>query len=469
MNEDMMSVNWADEAGFTQLELGEYIPEVLDTTISSPIPEKDLGIATFTREVIDSVNIKSSIDDSIQVINESSGIELYYVLAMTPVSESKDRYVFDGEAPFGIAVNQIPPIGNATHLQHGISADLSILQEGETYDFAYSLRDARLDSITTLTMVHDMQTNVVFMSISPTDDSLSQSYQPESFDPKLFEFPDYFFEGFPNSLNMDFTDKLIRFSFQGDEDSTYQGIYLSSTTPSEPSQSLAVFMDQGTLQSIRGEVVVRPNGSKKITTEYDLVGTTEPSVMFSRLIQEMFPEELKVKLLQGAYLEQPLFGPTGKLPKVTREPRLPEVQPDQIETTIPVEPKQSNVPETVIDSIKTKPDTSIINPETQQDEVPPAVLELEKTTPVDSVRVDSLKLETKKEIKEPPENINPPSTEESQLDQESLKEGSKKQIDLKADSTKLKVNDEEKVKDKKQLENEIEKIKADSTANTKDN
>ena len=72
MNEDMMSVNWADEAGFTQLELGEYIPEVLDTTISSPIPEKDLGIATFTREAIDSVNIKSSIDDSIQVINASS-------------------------------------------------------------------------------------------------------------------------------------------------------------------------------------------------------------------------------------------------------------------------------------------------------------------------------------------------------------------------------------------------------------
>ena len=134
-----------------------------------------------------------------------------------------------------------------------------------------------------------------------------------------------------------------------------------------------------------------------------------------------------------------------------------------------MEPKQSNVPETVIDSIKTKPDTSVINPETQQDEVPPAVLELEKTTRLDSVMNDSLKLETEKEIKESHENINPPSTEESQLDQESLKEGSKKQIDLKADSTKLKVNDEEKVKDKKQLENEIEKIKADSTANTKDN
>tara|TARA_Y100000768_G_scaffold359412_1_gene315894 strand:- start:3374 stop:6013 length:2640 start_codon:yes stop_codon:yes gene_type:complete len=466
MNEDMMSVNWADEAGFTQLELGEYIPEVSDTVAVSPIPEKDSGIATFTQEAIDSIKIKSTTDDSLQVINASSGIELYYVLAMTPVSENKDRYVFDGEAPFGIAVNQIPAVGNATHLQHGVSADLSILQEGETYDFAYSLRDARLDSITTLTMVHDMQTNVVFMSISPTDDSLSQSYQPESFDPKLFEFPDYFFEGFPNSLNMDFTDKLIRFSFQGDKDSTYQGIYLSSTTPSDPSQSLAVFMDQGTLQSIRGEIVVRPNGSKKITTEYDLVGTTEPSVMFSRLIQEMFPEELKVKLLQGAYLEQPLFGPTGKLPKVTREPRLPEVQPDQVETSIPVEPKQSNVPETVIDSIATKSDSSIINPDTQQDEINPSVLELEKIAPEDSVQVDSLKLETKKEIKESPEERTPPSAEESQPDQESLKEDSKKQKDLKvepvkADSTKVKESKEEK-------ENKIEESPADSTINTND-
>ena len=90
------------------------------------------------------------------------------------------------------------------------------------------------------------------------------------------------------------------------------------------------------------------------------------------------------------------------------------------------------------------------------------------------MRVDSLKLETKKEIKETPKNISPPLTEESQVDQESLKEDSKKQIDLKADSiktdsTKLKVNDEEKVKYKEQLENKIEDTKADSTANTNDN
>ena len=171
-------------------------------------------------------------------------------------------------------------------------------------------------------MVHDMQTNVVFMSISPSDDSVAHSYQPEAFDPKLFEFPEYFFEGFPNSLDMDFSEKLIRFSFDGVEDSLYQGIYLSSTTPSVPNQSLAVFLDQGKLQAIRGEVVVRPSGYKKVTTEFDLTGKVQPEVLFSRLIQEFFPDELKIKLLQGGSLEEPLFGPKGKIPKIYREPKV---------------------------------------------------------------------------------------------------------------------------------------------------
>ena len=109
-------------------------------------------------------------------------------------------------------------------------------------------------------MIHDLQTNVVFMSISPEKDSLSQSYQPDAFDPTLFEFPDYFFEGFPTSLGMDFKDKLIRFSFTGNSDSVvHKGIYLSSTTPSIPAQSLTVFMDEDKLQSISGEIVLRQN------------------------------------------------------------------------------------------------------------------------------------------------------------------------------------------------------------------
>jgi hypothetical protein len=424
MNKEMESVTWADEAGFTQVNFGEYISkETENDSVQSPIPEKDKGLSTFTKTVKDAL-IPTIVDvDTTLDMQSENEIDLYYVLAMTPASETKDRYIFDGEAPFGVAVNQVPPMGKATHFQHGVSANLANLKRGESYDFAYSLRDARLDSITTLTMVHDMQTNVVFMSISPTQDSLSQSYQPEAFDPKLFEFPNYFFEGFPTSLDMDFTDKLIRFSFDGVEDSTYQGIYLSSTTPSSPSQSLAVFMDDGILQAVRGEVTVRANGSKKVTTEFDLVGTVEPAVMFSRLIQELFPDELKIKLLQGASLEEPLFGPAGKLPKITREPRLPEAEPDQVNPEIPIEPKQSNVPEELEISTEDQSITESKTSETQEDEIGPAVLEVEKLeSDTLSTPTDSLKLESRKETPTPVEEETPAQPEESQPDNESEKE-----------------------------------------------
>ena len=424
MNKEMESVTWADEAGFTQVNLGEYISEETESdSVQSPIPEKDKGLSTFTKTVQEAlIPAIVGVDTTLDMQSENE-IDLYYVLAMTPASDTKDRYIFDGEAPFGVAVNQVPPMGKATHFQHGVSANLANLKRGESYDFAYSLRDARLDSITTLTMVHDMQTNVVFMSISPTEDSLSQSYQPEAFDPKLFEFPNYFFEGFPTSLDMDFTDKLIRFSFDGLEDSTYQGIYLSTTTPSAPSQSQVVFMDDGILQAVRGEVIVRANGSKKVTTEFDLVGTVEPAVMFSRLIQELFPDELKIKLLQGASLEEPLFGPAGKLPKITREPRLPEAEPDQVNPEIPIEPKQSIVPEELKIITEDQSITESKTSEPQEDEIGPAVLEVEKLElETLSTPTDSLKLESRKETPKPVEEETPAPLEESQPDNESEKE-----------------------------------------------
>ena len=55
-----------------------------------------------------------------------------------------------------------------------------------------------------------------------------------------------------------------------------------------------------------------------------------------------------LKLLQGASLEEPLFGPKGKLPKITQEPRLPDVEPSQPEHDIPVELNKNNVLESNI-------------------------------------------------------------------------------------------------------------------------
>ena len=414
-NLDMESINWADEAGFTNMDLSEYSIEKIDTLKPNPIPVLDTAITMFTNEAQQMLETNFDYQDSILLTQNIDEIDLYYVLVMTPATQTRDRYIFDGEAPFGIAVNQVPPTGDPTHFQHGISANIANLNPGEKYDFAYSLRDAIKDSITTFTMVHDLQTNVVLMSITPSEDSVSQSYQPESFDPKLFEFPNYFFEGFPTSLDMDFTDKLIRFSFDGVEDSIYQGIYLSSTTPSNPPQSLAIFLDQGTIQSVKGEVVVRANGSKKITTQFDLVGSVDPSLMFSKLIQEEFPEDLKVKLLQGASLEEPLFGPKGKLPKVIREPRLPEVQSALPQQVIPVSPKQSIVPE--INTKELQPEgikkTITSNP-TESETAYPTLNVNKLNNNENSNETDSLKLEESKILTDPNLGEPPASPENNQ-------------------------------------------------------
>tara|TARA_B110000444_G_C18843902_1_gene600675 strand:+ start:314 stop:2614 length:2301 start_codon:yes stop_codon:yes gene_type:complete len=382
LNDDMSSADFAIEAG-VEIEKSDLTSTVeidVDSSNARTIPDLNDEILSFSNDVFnsisnDDINLKNDIDKA-----DPNSIDLYYVMVMTPASDKKDRFTFDGEAPFGVVVNQLPQIGKPTHYQHSVSANLAHLQRENEYDFAYTLKDGQPDSVTTLIMVHDMQTNIVFLSISPIRDSLSQSYQPEAFDPALYEFPDYFFEGFPTSLGMDFKDKLIRFSFNEQSDSTiYQGIYLSATTPSKPSQSLAVFLDEGSLQAIRGEVRVRENGTKKITTEFDITGYVEPSLMFSRLIEENFSDSLKVKLLQGVSLEEPMFGPDGQLPKVMREKRLPDVQYDQQNPPVPVDPLKGIFPEGqgVINSKKAKvestpPKTQSLNPDidivkTQQD------------------------------------------------------------------------------------------------------
>ena len=422
---DMDSKIWAAKASVKIEQVDSTLFATKDSIYNNPIPDEDNEVAfhktifgpsdsvstiTTWEDTVRNTLVPEPIDLSNRDELDDRSIDLYYVMVMTPSKGVKDRYVFDGEAPFGINVNQIPPMGEPTHFQHSVSANIKYLRRGNDYDFAYTLKEKVSDSVTTLTMVHDMQTNIIFMSISPGVDSISQSYQPEAFDPKLFEFPDYFFEGFPTSLGMDFKDKLIKFSFDDSGDSVnYQGLYLSSTTPSKPSQSLAVFLNEGTLQAIRGEVKVRENGSKKITTEFDISGYLEPSAMFSRLIQEEFSDSLKTNLLQGTYLEEPLFGPDGSLPKVIHERRLPEEQFDQQNPNIPIDPLKGIYPEGqgVISNSKAKTETPAPEPQN------PIV----KTASPDSgnmnidAETDTLKLESVKTL---------PNEEDSSLLPESI-------------------------------------------------
>ena len=388
MASDLLIVNAGGEN--VKIVEADLIPEnpILPPDEKDKVPGVDDAISVFSEAVKDTITKQSFPDTTatIELETEFVPIDLYYAQVITPMGKTPKRFIFDGESPFGVGVNQMPPIGDPTHIQHSISANLAHLDRGSVYDYAYSIRNAKMDSITTISMVHDMQTNVVFLSISPLKDSLSQSYQPISFDPTLFEFPDYFFEGFPSSLGMDFTDRLIRFSF--DDDSTgipgTHGIYLSATSPSKPAQSLAVFLDQGELQAIRGEVKVRENGSKKITTEFDLVGNVEPAVMFSRLIEEIFPDSLKIRLLQGGTFEEPLWRSSGQFPEILMKKRLPTELKEQSNPIVPIKAVQSHIPEK--DSLKVESPLSPKPAEMSNEEETPSepVLQPEQS-PTDNV------------------------------------------------------------------------------------
>ena len=53
MNEDMQSARWADEAGFTQLNLGEYTSEEVESSTEQPtVPDMDFEISTFSKDSV---------------------------------------------------------------------------------------------------------------------------------------------------------------------------------------------------------------------------------------------------------------------------------------------------------------------------------------------------------------------------------------------------------------------------------
>ena len=100
---------------------------------------------------------------------------------------------------------------------------------------------------------------------------------------------------------------------------------------------------------------------------------------------------------------------------------MPDVEPDQPEQEIPIEPKMSNVPELQGNLKKQKIDTSLLVPTTQEDEIMPAVLEIDKINKIDSISVDTLKLEQKKELMPEIKNENELSTPNNLQDNSELK------------------------------------------------
>jgi len=113
---------------------------------------------------------------------------------------------------------------------------------------------------------------------------------------------------------------------------------------------------------------------------------------------------LKTNLLQGTYLEEPLFGPNGKLPKVIHERRLPEEQFDQQNPSIPVDPLKGIYPEGqgVTTNSKAKTEMPVPGPQSPIDKHATPDSEIKN----DNGENDTLKLENIKIVPDSLKNDN---------------------------------------------------------------
>jgi hypothetical protein len=277
-------------------------------------------------------------------------LELFSVIVTAPHDSGDNRFTFDGVPPFGLMVNELaaPPGQTGKLLGHHIHANLATVDRDKQVTFRYAATVPPETERTVYTLIHDLENHVLYVAISPPLDTLPQSFHPEAWDPELYRYPEYFFEGFPTSMVMDSVARALRFSF-GPERPRPAATSISLVTPSKPSHYLTLNLDGGELLEVRGEVRVKENGTKKIIAEVDLAGRVRPTLILTRLRDEEEPADKR--LLPAVKLTETEATPAEPEP-------APEVAPDTTTAvTTTVGPDTVSVTEEADETEAPGPDT----------------------------------------------------------------------------------------------------------------
>ncbi|RMF09434.1 MAG: VCBS repeat-containing protein [Candidatus Neomarinimicrobiota bacterium] len=252
--------------------------------------------------------------------------EPYRILVLTPKPAEEKRYLFDGIPPFSVLVKEMPVEGSmVTLLGHQIAADLSAVQRDKQVSFSYARTDTPHSQVQTLTIIHDLEANVLTLSLEPPLDTVMQSYQPELVNPDLYDFPNYFFQGFPASFTPDSLAHALQFPFTDTSAVTGSTSTITLESPSSPAHTLRILFTGGELVAIRGEVRVRENGMKKTITDIEVTPAFQP-------------------VLIQASVKKPVTAP-GPTPADTL---AAPVEPEPVQPPVP---EEESLPDTVIQSL----------------------------------------------------------------------------------------------------------------------
>ena len=288
-----------------------------------------------------------------------------------------DRFVFEGETPF--STNSINTNGV---ISIGISADLSTIKHNKTSAFNFKSSSDRPDSIVTLSFIHDLDSNVFYMSIFPTRDTIPQSFDPEGLSPDLFKFPEYFFEGFPSTLGLERAPNG-RLSILS-SDQNISGVISLSSPLHNQDHDLVLSYFGGRPYAVRGDINVKENGSQKTITEIDFESSFMPLLIDAWLTPasrdtfvfhlDSIPDTLKAKtdfhsfyapatlLKEKRSIDEIVAGDPPSAVKVETETPPSELEIPAVDSTIiQINPSDSVVTISA-DSIKTSGETLSIVP-----------------------------------------------------------------------------------------------------------
>ena len=264
----------------------------------------------LTVVVKDTITVELTPNDSALLVVEEP--RMFSLIVTVPSKMESDRFSFDGVSPFGIMVHESKEIAGTGKklIGHDIIADLNRVARDSEVEFRYFSKDTSQKATTTLTIIHDLESNVMYMSVEPKLDTLPQSFHPEAWSSDLYGYPEYFFEGFPGTMKMDSVRQSLVFSFGEDVKTNILNSSVMMMSPLNPMHWLSLYMDEGALLEIRGEVKVKENQSKKIIIEIDFTG-------------DFFPQMLRTRVAMGESELPPYSIPVTPLPVRDALPVIP--------------------------------------------------------------------------------------------------------------------------------------------------
>jgi len=236
----------------------QIIPILTDSLFAFKLFVKDT-LSPITKYVPDKLIIPENKTASITMVTRDSTIS---------------RYHFDGEHYFELDVGYDLFTDNSPFvLTTNIRSNLSLVDKSISSKLSFFRENTPDSSLTTISIDHDLINNTLNITASNSIDSIPQSYSPEDWNPDWYLYPNYVFNGFPQSLSMDSINNNLKFKINEDIKShPYTNISVTVPLGENFYTSAFSFPNEINVKNIDVIITVDSLSTKSIKATYELYG-----------------------------------------------------------------------------------------------------------------------------------------------------------------------------------------------------